>query len=40
VGNHPTAGFRLNDVPQRGDAKAIPVNWLMIEVRDAAGKAI
>lgn len=29
----------LNGVPMRGDAKAIEVNWLMIEIRDAAGKA-
>lgn len=29
----------LNGVPLRGDAKAITVNWLLIEVRDAAGKA-
>lgn len=28
----------LNDVPLRSDAKAITVNWLMIEIRDATGK--
>ena len=28
----------LTGVPLRGDAKAITANWLMIEIRDAAGK--
>ena len=28
----------LNGVPLRGDAKAMTVNWLMIETRDAGGK--
>jgi hypothetical protein len=28
---------RLSDVPLRGDAKTITVNWLMIEIRDADG---
>ena len=29
----------LNGVPLRGDAKAITVNWLMIEIHDASGKS-
>ena len=28
----------LTGVPLRGDAKAITVNWMMIEIRDATGK--
>ena len=28
----------LRDVPLRGDADAIAVNWLMIEIRDACGE--
>jgi hypothetical protein len=28
----------LHDVPLRGDADAMKVNWLMIEIRDPAGK--